>query len=58
MQRFVAEQNIQRFKAMLARETSEDQRALLQRMIEVEQARLADPSFGAPAVDPNGPAQD
>jgi hypothetical protein len=48
MQRFVARENIRRFKEMLAGETSEDARALLQQMIEAEEAKLADP--------PNGPA--
>ena len=40
MQKFVAEQNIQRFKERLAQETDEVRRKMLLDMIAVEEARL------------------
>ncbi len=40
MQKFVAKQNIQRFKDMLAAETDDARRQLLQRMIAEEEAKL------------------
>ncbi len=41
MQRFIAERNIQHFKAALAREADETRRALLERLLGEEQAKLA-----------------
>jgi hypothetical protein len=41
MQKFVANQNIQHFRELLARETDPRQRELLQRMIREEEAKLA-----------------
>jgi hypothetical protein len=46
MQRFVARENIRRFKEMLAGETRAEARALLQQMIEAEEAKLKGPSNG------------
>jgi hypothetical protein len=59
MQRFVARENIRRFKEMLAGETSEEARALLQQMIEAEEAKLAVDGPAAPVADgPGGPTQE
>ena len=44
MQRFVAEQNIERFKALLAAEADEDRREFLARLIAEEAAKLPDPN--------------
>jgi len=41
VQRFIAEQNIQHFKAALARETDEGRRFLLERLLAEEKAKLA-----------------
>lgn len=40
MQRFVVRQNIQHFKDLLAHESDADRRALIERMIAEEQAKL------------------
>jgi hypothetical protein len=40
MQHFVARQNIEHFKDLLSRETDKGRRALLERMIAEEQAKL------------------
>lgn len=50
VQRFVAEKNIQHFNMLLEGETDESRRAVLQRMIHEEEAKLAElPPQGAPA---------
>ena len=41
MQRFVAEQNIEHFKASLASETDEGRRAMLKRLLAEEVVKLA-----------------
>ena len=53
MQKFVAKQNIQRFRDMLAAETNDARRELLQRMIAEEEAKLqAEQASGK--AGPNG----
>ena len=53
MQRFVARQNIQHFKDLLAGETDKDRRALIERMIAEEQAKLGGEARPE-AADPEG----
>jgi hypothetical protein len=41
VQRFIADQNIQHFKAALAHEKDESRRAVLERLLAEEEAKLA-----------------
>jgi len=53
MQRFVARQNIQHFKEMLAAETDPARRALFERMIAEEEAKLESPNRRSEPEDPS-----
>jgi hypothetical protein len=54
VQKFIAEQNIQHFKASLARETDEGRRALLRRLLAEEEVKLAE-QRAAEAADRESP---
>jgi hypothetical protein len=47
VQKFVAEQNIHNFRASLARETDAERRAMLERLIAEEAAKLAEEQASA-----------
>ena len=52
MQKFIADQNIQHFKAALAHETDAARRALLERLLAEEEVKLAKARAAArPAAD-------
>jgi hypothetical protein len=55
VQRYIAEQNIQNFKAALAEETDGTRRALLERLLAEEMAKLAEARAAEDGPDADKP---